>query len=448
MSWFSYVLLGRPPLSPVAHADRKDRLELLEQAMERLSEDHREVIFGMKIEGLSARDRREDEPQRERRRLLLSRGPGATRRRTEAVTDAPAKASGETPDEHDATDRRMADVLRGSSSAPNCATSSPTTRPACRPARAPGRHSTSCSRWSARRPTFPARIGAYAIKGVLGRGGMGTVYLGWQEELEREVAVEGAVAWRTPADSTMQQALPRRGARDRGPAPPAHRADLRLRRVAGRCAASRWNACTVGVSARQAHRRGAARRQAAAAAIRSTPRAAFAGVADALGLAHRRRLLHRDVEPGNILVGQETGTLALTDFGLAKAQFDHASMRLTSKGGGFLGTLHYSSRRAGTRARTDPGQRPVFARRHDLRGDHRRTAAGRQDHEALLQSILRGPRAPAARRGAQAAARPGGGGRQAARARARGDPGRRRPGARPAAHRRRRTGAPSGGCRC
>jgi hypothetical protein len=34
--------------------------------------------------------------------------------------------------------------------------------------------------------------------------------------------------------------------------------------------------------------------------------------------------------------------LALTEFGLAKA-LDHASMRLTSKGGGFLGTLHYSS---------------------------------------------------------------------------------------------------------
>jgi hypothetical protein len=67
----------------------------------------------------------------------------------------------------------------------------------------------------------------------------------------------------------------------------------------------------------------------------------FAGVADALGLAHRRRLLHRDVKPGNILVAAD-GTMALTDFGLAKA-LDHASVRLTSKGGGFLGTLHYSS---------------------------------------------------------------------------------------------------------
>ena len=41
---------------PVTNADRKDRLELLEQAMERLSEDHREVILLMKIEGLSAKE--------------------------------------------------------------------------------------------------------------------------------------------------------------------------------------------------------------------------------------------------------------------------------------------------------------------------------------------------------------------------------------------------------
>ena len=42
--------------SPVTHADRKDRLGLLEQAMERLSDSHRDVIMMMKIEGLSARE--------------------------------------------------------------------------------------------------------------------------------------------------------------------------------------------------------------------------------------------------------------------------------------------------------------------------------------------------------------------------------------------------------
>jgi RNA polymerase sigma-70 factor (ECF subfamily) len=41
---------------PVTHADRKDRLELLAQALERLTDDHREVVLLMKIEGLSAKE--------------------------------------------------------------------------------------------------------------------------------------------------------------------------------------------------------------------------------------------------------------------------------------------------------------------------------------------------------------------------------------------------------
>src|SRR5690606_37031969 len=65
----------------------------------------------------------------------------------------------------------------------------------------------------------------------------------------------------------------------------------------------------------------------------------FAGVADALALAHKRQILHRDVKPGNILV-QPDGTLALADFGLSKF-LGEASVHLTSVGG-FLGTLHYA----------------------------------------------------------------------------------------------------------
>ena len=41
---------------PVTHADRKDRLQLLAAAMEKLSEDHREVLMMMQIEGRSARE--------------------------------------------------------------------------------------------------------------------------------------------------------------------------------------------------------------------------------------------------------------------------------------------------------------------------------------------------------------------------------------------------------
>jgi RNA polymerase sigma-70 factor (ECF subfamily) len=41
---------------PVTQADRKDRLVLLDQALLRLSEDHREVVMMTRIEGLSAKE--------------------------------------------------------------------------------------------------------------------------------------------------------------------------------------------------------------------------------------------------------------------------------------------------------------------------------------------------------------------------------------------------------
>jgi serine/threonine protein kinase len=182
----------------------------------------------------------------------------------------------------------------------------------------------------------PSRIGVYAIKGVLGRGGMGTVYLGWQPDLEREVALK-VLAPSYTSDPTMRK---RFRAEAKATAALHHRHIVpiydygeaggvlffAMERVDGMsldkhiAASRRVNKCALDPL-------DAARR--------------FAGVADALSLAHRRRLLHRDVKPGNILVGKD-GTLALTDFGLAKA-LDHASMHLTSKGGGFLGTLHYAS---------------------------------------------------------------------------------------------------------
>lgn len=59
---------------PVTQADRKDRLSLLEQAMERLSPDHREVILLMKIEGLPGKEVAERMGRTENAtHLLLSR---------------------------------------------------------------------------------------------------------------------------------------------------------------------------------------------------------------------------------------------------------------------------------------------------------------------------------------------------------------------------------------
>ena len=59
---------------PITVADRKDRLHLLGQALDRLSEDHREVILLSRIEGLPAKEIAERMDRTENAvHLLLSR---------------------------------------------------------------------------------------------------------------------------------------------------------------------------------------------------------------------------------------------------------------------------------------------------------------------------------------------------------------------------------------
>jgi predicted Ser/Thr protein kinase/tetratricopeptide (TPR) repeat protein len=172
---------------------------------------------------------------------------------------------------------------------------------------------------------LPDRIGGYDIKGLLGRGGMGIVYLGWQQELEREVALK-VLSHNYTADPTMRK---RFRAEARATAALHHRHIVPIYDYGEShgmlfFAMERVNGLSLDKHIQSASRVDKKPLEMLDAARR------FAGVADALGLAHRRRLLHRDVKPGNILVGD------------AKA-LDHASMQLTSKGGGFLGTLHYAS---------------------------------------------------------------------------------------------------------
>jgi serine/threonine-protein kinase len=63
------------------------------------------------------------------------------------------------------------------------------------------------------------------------------------------------------------------------------------------------------------------------------------GACHGLEYAHRAGLIHRDVKPGNLLVSDESGTVKLADFGIAKA----AEQTRITQVGAVLGTAAYLS---------------------------------------------------------------------------------------------------------
>ncbi|MCA8956753.1 MAG: serine/threonine protein kinase [Planctomycetes bacterium] len=182
---------------------------------------------------------------------------------------------------------------------------------------------------------LPSRIGEFEIQGVLGRGGMGTVYRAYQKTLDREVALK-VLAPRFSSDVTMRKRF-RKEAKASAAMHHQHIVPIYDYGEAGGnvfFAMERVHGVSLDKYISAARRNGGGALDPRDAARR------FAGVADALAFAHKRQILHRDVKPGNVLVHPD-GTLALADFGLSKFLDDEPSAHLTSVGG-FLGTLHYA----------------------------------------------------------------------------------------------------------
>ncbi|MFN9368966.1 MAG: serine/threonine-protein kinase [Planctomycetia bacterium] len=175
--------------------------------------------------------------------------------------------------------------------------------------------------------TLPEQIGRYRITGVIGRGGMGTVFRGHDDALARDVAVKVI----HDRFSSTANVIRRFGAEARSVArlssphivhvhefdpladPPFLAMELvqgpslqRLIRDRGRASFS-----TVVECARQ--------------------------VLAGLAAAHAAGVIHRDIKPANVLRGAD-GVYKLTDFGLARSLEREQSLTAS---GSMLGTLHY-----------------------------------------------------------------------------------------------------------
>jgi formylglycine-generating enzyme required for sulfatase activity len=189
-------------------------------------------------------------------------------------------------------------------------------------------HTTSAEHAAAAAPEagLPARIGRYRIERVLGQGGFGVVYLAHDDDLQRAVAVKVPRASRLAKPGAIDAYL----AEARTVAALEHPHIVPIydfgRTDEGLCfLVSRY---VDGGSLADLLRQ---RRPAVSEAA-----ALIAPIAEALNHAHRFRLVHRDVKPGNILLDAR-GKPYLTDFGIALHDDDFG------KGGSLTGTPAYMS---------------------------------------------------------------------------------------------------------
>ncbi len=181
----------------------------------------------------------------------------------------------------------------------------------------------------------PARIGHYAILGIIGEGGMGVVYEARQEDPARSVALKVIrPGFTTPAllrrfrhEAQVLGQLQHPGIAQIYEAGTADTGEggvpfFAMELVRGKPLLDFAQAGDLGTRARLD---------------------LVARLCDALHHAHRKGVVHRDLKPANILV-EETGQPKILDFGVARAtDADVQTVTLQTDVGQLVGTVPYMS---------------------------------------------------------------------------------------------------------
>ncbi len=161
---------------------------------------------------------------------------------------------------------------------------------------------------------IPALIGGYTILRVIGRGGMGRVYLARDEQLKRDVAIK----MMHPVKARDPGARRRFLQESRAAAAVEHPHVMTIHQVGEEgglpfIVMQRLDGLTLG------EYRDSVDRMPLREALRIARE-----TAEGLAAAHRRGLIHRDIKPDNIFLEAPGRSVKIIDFGLAREASDEA----------------------------------------------------------------------------------------------------------------------------
>jgi serine/threonine-protein kinase len=160
---------------------------------------------------------------------------------------------------------------------------------------------------------LPARIGSYPVRGLIGTGSMGMVFLGHDPVIERPVAIK-----------TIHRRLLENGGNEQNVA-----ARFRVEaQAAGRL--SHRNIVSVYQFGEEAENAYIVMEYVAGHSLRDylkrpehftlpDVQCLMGQLLDALHFAHERGVVHRDIKPANLIVADD-GRLKITDFGIARTE--------------------------------------------------------------------------------------------------------------------------------
>jgi formylglycine-generating enzyme required for sulfatase activity/serine/threonine protein kinase len=173
-----------------------------------------------------------------------------------------------------------------------------------------------------------AKLGHFRIVRRIGRGGMGEVYEGFDESLDRRVAIKVL-----PVELAKDQEFVARFHAEASAAGKINHPNVITVHAIGEDAGHYFFAMPY-VEGQSLGERLARERRLSAGDAMEIVRQCLGG----LGAAHALGLIHRDIKPANILLEAGTGRAVLVDFGLVRCQSRKTEMTAT---GIILGTVDY-----------------------------------------------------------------------------------------------------------